>query len=390
MKKTIRLSESSLHKIISESVRGLLNEVDWSTYPSSVDFRDKDAWWKTQVDNDFPGHKVDQSNSWKETYSDLSLQKKKDDREAARQAKIDARNQRKTEREAEKQEKQAKRLKDRQLFLKTVDYVMTGEDNLMSFDQRYASASEDVPEGWYDGVERIPIVVRGIDKPIWFRPDSIAEASDSPSNPEYCLGWGGEANGLESLGVDPYIVIKWSVIIDPNRKQISFKVDETDCPILSRTTEKVATNYLNRVIRKKYAEVTAKMQKYGTFQESRLRNIVRESLRRVVNEARVDNAHDNLRAVDDEIKFQKMTPNKERPSFEDALAQLMVDNNLTMDDIAQYDAIYNYINPQFLEQEIENYKRFLAQDAEDDKRDEYRAWAEDQMADMGFDEESLA
>ena len=151
------------------------------------------------------------------------------------------------------------------------------------------------------------------------------------------------------------------------------------------------STYPNSIdFRDKDADVTAKMQKYGTLQESRVRRIVRESLRKVVNEASVDDPHDNLRAVDDEIKSQNMTPNKERPSFEDALAQLMVDNNLTMDDIAQYDAIYNYINPQFLEREIEDYKRILDQEAEDDKRREYQGWAEDQMADMGFDEDSLA
>ena len=388
MKKTIRLTESRLHKIISESVRGLLNEVDWSTYPSSVDFRDKDAWWKTQVDKDFPGHKVDQSNSWKETYSDLSLQKKKDDREAARQAKIDARNQRKSEREAAKQERQAKRLKDRQLFLKTVDYVMTGEDNLMTFDQRYASASEDVPEGWYDGVERIPIVVRGIDKPIWFKPDSIAEASGSPSNPDYCLGWGGEAKGLENLGVDPYIVIKWSVIIDPNRKQISFKVDETDCPILSRTTERVATNYLNRVIRKKYAEVIAKMQKYGTFQESKVRRIVRESLRKVVNEARVDNPSNNLEAVEAELSKGNFSISNGK--FEAELAAFLCDNGLDTNVLLQYPHIYQAVDKQILSNEINKYNKFLEQEKAYDRNQEAQAWAEDQMADMGFDEDSLA
>lgn len=131
-------------------------------------------------------------------------------------------------------------------------------------------------------------------------------------------------------------------------------------------------------------------QHESIIRKSSLRNIVRESIKRVVNEASVDNPHDNLRAVNDEIKSQNMTPNKERPSFEDALAQLMVDNNLTMDDIAKYDALYNFINPQFLEREIELYKRVLDQEAEDDKRDEYRAWAEEQMANMGFDEDSLA
>ena len=109
MKKNIRLSQSGFRNLVRESVSRMLTEVDWNTYPDSIDYRDKDAWWKTQVDNDFPGHKIEQSNDWKTTYSDLNIQKKKDEKEAAKQARIDARNKRKEERERAKRERQAKR-----------------------------------------------------------------------------------------------------------------------------------------------------------------------------------------------------------------------------------------------------------------------------------------
>lgn len=82
MKRRIKLTESDLHNIIKESVKRILQEVDWSTYPESADFRGKDAWWKQQVDADFPGHGIKDSRDWKEEHRALSTQREKEQKKA--------------------------------------------------------------------------------------------------------------------------------------------------------------------------------------------------------------------------------------------------------------------------------------------------------------------
>lgn len=82
MKRRIRLTEADLHRVIKESVQKVLTEVDWSTYPESADFRGKDAWWKQQVDQDFPGHGVKDSRDWKEVHREHSIQREREQKRA--------------------------------------------------------------------------------------------------------------------------------------------------------------------------------------------------------------------------------------------------------------------------------------------------------------------
>lgn len=107
---------------------------------------------------------------------------------------------------------------------------------------------------------------------------------------------------------------------------------------------------------------------------------IKKTVRNVINEIKADDPHENLRATNDALEVASNNIG----GLEDALAELMVDNNLTFEDVKQYDNLMRFIDPQQLDQEIDRYKNFLEQDRLDDKRREAQAWAEDQMSDMGF------
>jgi hypothetical protein len=129
-------------------------------------------------------------------------------------------------------------------------------------------------------------------------------------------------------------------------------------------------------------------QHESIIRKSSLRNIVRESLIKVVNEARVDNPSNNLEAV--EAELSKGNFSISNGDFEAELAAFLCDNGLDTNVLLQYPHIYQAVDKQILSNEINKYNKFLEQDRADDKRREAQAWAEDQMADMGFDEDSLA
>lgn len=69
-KKLIRITESDFHKIVKETVNKVLNEIDYSSIPMG-DFTERNKWWKTQVDNDFPNHGIKDSQDWQSEYYKL-------------------------------------------------------------------------------------------------------------------------------------------------------------------------------------------------------------------------------------------------------------------------------------------------------------------------------
>ena len=124
--------------------------------------------------------------------------------------------------------------------------------------------------------------------------------------------------------------------------------------------------------------------------ESDLHRIIKESVNRVLREKKFDNPHKPLDNVNNLFK-------RERPEFlqriktgnngriEEALAQLLVDNGLTIADLQKYDAIMNLIDPSVLNDKIKQYQYCLRQEELYDRQKEYEAWAEEQMNDMGYD-----
>ena len=88
-KQTIKINESQLRKMVSESVKKVLKEVDFSAIPRG-DFNERNKWWKTQADTDFPNHGVKDSKDWYKTYNNLSSKQKDDELNAEKAAKMQA------------------------------------------------------------------------------------------------------------------------------------------------------------------------------------------------------------------------------------------------------------------------------------------------------------
>lgn len=121
-------------------------------------------------------------------------------------------------------------------------------------------------------------------------------------------------------------------------------------------------------------------RQYGLNQtdESRLRNMVSNA----INEVTVNNPTNNLEAVEAELSKNNFPYSTGK--FEAELAEFLVDNGLDTNILLQYPHIHQAVDNKLLANEIEKYQQFLKQDAEDDKRREAQAWAEEQMSDMGF------
>lgn len=127
MKNTIKINESQLKALVMESARKVLNELNLMDMPLG-DFYTQNAWWKEQVDNDFPNHGIANSRDWKETYFQLSSAK--DEREKTKK-KIDL--QKRKEAKAARQEWLGK---FRGFFQKALDWAIEGADeNLPDYDE---------------------------------------------------------------------------------------------------------------------------------------------------------------------------------------------------------------------------------------------------------------
>lgn len=134
------------------------------------------------------------------------------------------------------------------------------------------------------------------------------------------------------------------------------------------------------------------MKKIIRLSGREIRNIIRESVEKAINEIKVDNPHDRLMSVDrdlsgmgDEMRsYMKGRGDDLYDSIEMGIAELMVDNGLSFDDIRQYDTIMGFIDQKKLNDAVKAYKEELSREDYSDKAMEAQAWAEDRMSDMGF------
>jgi hypothetical protein len=120
MKKIIRLKESELRRMISESVRRMVNEINYLDMPLG-DFNERNKWFKAQADADFPEHGIKDSPNWQDTYDSLVKKKKEMDK---KQKITDKQN-------AKKQAIQQKMDKMREkynLYSKALDWAVNGTD----------------------------------------------------------------------------------------------------------------------------------------------------------------------------------------------------------------------------------------------------------------------
>ena len=101
-KNKIIITENKLKQIVAESVKKVISELDLKTFPKG-DYRERNEWWKTQTNNDFPNFKGD-SKDWQSTYNSLDSEKK------AKEAEV------------------SKMVKKEWCSLKNIDEVLTGDD----------------------------------------------------------------------------------------------------------------------------------------------------------------------------------------------------------------------------------------------------------------------
>ena len=58
----------------------VLNEIDYSNIPLG-DYTERNRWWRDQVDNDFPNHRLTNSSDWQSTYNKLAQDRDNQERE---------------------------------------------------------------------------------------------------------------------------------------------------------------------------------------------------------------------------------------------------------------------------------------------------------------------
>lgn len=128
MRKVVRLTEMELRHMISESVKRALNEIDYSTMPLG-DYNERNAWWKTQADADFPEHGVKDSRNWQETYNMLAQKKKEQDKIQKKKDKENAK--------LQKMQQKFDKLRDKiNLYEKALSWAIEGnEQELSGYDE---------------------------------------------------------------------------------------------------------------------------------------------------------------------------------------------------------------------------------------------------------------
>lgn len=116
--------------------------------------------------------------------------------------------------------------------------------------------------------------------------------------------------------------------------------------------------------------------------EGDLHRIVKESVNRVLREGAEYNEEIWNRiadAYDYSVKWShsRFGNGDWKDTFINELAWIMVDNNLTVEDMENYGNVLKIIDANKLQQEVDNCIRA-------NKNREYEAWAEEQLSNMGF------
>ena len=128
------------------------------------------------------------------------------------------------------------------------------------------------------------------------------------------------------------------------------------------------------------------MKKIVRLTESDLHRIVKESVKRILREDIQPNHEEIWNKIErawNDARNNRWSNNPRR-GFMDSLAWIMVDNNLTIDDLKEYGNVLQIVDVDYLNKEIESCHKYMEWEKADDKRREAEAWAEEQMSDMGF------
>ena len=257
--KLIRLTESDLHRIVEESVNKVLNEIDYSSMPTG-DFTERNNWWKTQVDNDFPNHGIENSKDWQQQYDRLEADKKNQDKLNAKKEKENARIAKQAEKKAAKMARSQARREKHSLYEKAVGYTLYGDDFLTSYD-RMRNLTDDEWNDWSDGLEFLPVCLRRQNAEIKAEIFGVGlnNVSYDSEGYDYVCEWGitwGEEDG-QGAG----IVI--GVMLSPSSQALKARV--LYCSNKEINTAKssiLITNYISRQVRKNMKNIGERITKW--------------------------------------------------------------------------------------------------------------------------------
>ena len=280
MKRKIRLSESTLKRMIAESVKRAINEINYNEMPLG-DFAERNNWWKTQVDADFPSHNVKSSKDWQGTYDELSRDKASKEKEQAKQEKIKAREEAKKKRETEmlarKKERASQKREKREIFEKAVWYTLEGDESFLTPNQSMAIGDEkwgdDEWNEWSDGLKYIPLYLRTQNR-VKAEIHGVGLSNDEINRDFYAnydfvlelgVSWGeGEDN-------DAGIILGVNMFDDKNA--VSCNVVYCSNKLVNKYgSNALITNYVNRKIRQNMSVVLAKEEKWKNYQFKNIDN----------------------------------------------------------------------------------------------------------------------
>ncbi len=123
--------------------------------------------------------------------------------------------------------------------------------------------------------------------------------------------------------------------------------------------------------------------------EGDLHKIVKESVNRILREESGYNEEIMNKIIDaynEAVKWShsRYSNGNWKATFISSLAWIIVDNNLTVEDMANYGNVLKVIDANELQQEVNSCIKYKEFEERDDKRREAEAWAEERMSDMGF------
>lgn len=237
----IRLTETQLKKLISESVRKVIKEFDEPFPYDYKDAREREDYFQRATQHDFPDTRFKMGRTWEDTYYSLRDKKAADDKERQKADKLKARDEKKKAAAQKKSDIERIRMQRNRVWAKAVQEALVGSDD----------ANED-----YDGLMDFPLILKDGSQVI-FHADSFMEPyeyADSkkqeesghvnsiptqdngdgysePMSREYdtfSFHLGGTIDGMDKTEETPEVYFNVSTYVSPMDLRISVMVNNVD------------------------------------------------------------------------------------------------------------------------------------------------------------------
>jgi hypothetical protein len=143
---------------------------------------------------------------------------------------------------------------------------------------------------------------------------------------------------------------------------------------------------LKSLVRKHIVEALRQRKKRSN--EDRLKQFIKESVKRVIKESAQASHEEIWNKIKDSWKWAQRDATSGKQIVErftgDLAWQIMPTYNLTIDDLKEYGNVLDVVDINLLKNEIKSYEEATRREKIDDERRSAEAWAEGQMSDMGF------